>query len=119
MANYAFLDGRRKLNRISGSPWFRLEMQVRPYARSPAARLIGTPRKRTFPHERWAMDDQENGVGAWPVAAKRPQESGAAALGRGAGCRGNARARRCCDWCVARIWKLCRAAWALWRQPSW
>jgi transposase len=29
------------------------------------------------------MDDQANGVGARPGAAERPQESGAAALGRG------------------------------------
>ena len=29
------------------------------------------------------MDNQENGVGARPSAAERPQESGAAALGRG------------------------------------
>ena len=29
------------------------------------------------------MDDQENVVGARPSAAERPQESGAAALGRG------------------------------------
>src|SRR5215213_2469891 len=29
------------------------------------------------------MDDQANGVGAEPGAAERPQESGAAALGRG------------------------------------
>ena len=29
------------------------------------------------------MDDQANGVGARPSAAERPQESGAAALGRG------------------------------------
>ncbi len=29
------------------------------------------------------MDDQTNGVGARPGAAERPQESGAAALGRG------------------------------------
>ncbi len=29
------------------------------------------------------MDDQENGVGARPGAAERPQESGAAAPGRG------------------------------------
>ena len=29
------------------------------------------------------MDDQKNGVGARPGAAERPQESGAAALGRG------------------------------------
>lgn len=29
------------------------------------------------------MDDRANEVGAWPSAAERPQESGAAALGRG------------------------------------
>src|SRR5918912_1918885 len=29
------------------------------------------------------MDDQANGIGARPGAAERPQESGAAALGRG------------------------------------
>jgi transposase len=31
------------------------------------------------------MDDQANGIGARPGAAERPQESGAAALGRGGG----------------------------------
>jgi transposase len=36
-----------------------------------------------FPHERCAMDDQANVVGARPGAAERPPESGAAALGRG------------------------------------
>jgi len=36
-----------------------------------------------FPHERCVMDEQENVVGARPGAAERPQECGAAALGRG------------------------------------
>src|SRR4029077_18954572 len=36
-----------------------------------------------FPHEEWVMDNQVNVVGARPSAAERPQESGAAALGRG------------------------------------
>ena len=50
---------------------------------SPAVRLIGTPRKRTISAEGWVMDNQANVVGARPSAAERPQESGAAALGRG------------------------------------
>src|SRR3954470_16981594 len=50
---------------------------------SPAARLIGTPRKRTISAERWAMDDQTNQVGAGPGEAARAQGSGAVELGRG------------------------------------
>src|SRR3954449_6643006 len=50
---------------------------------SPAARLIGTPRKRTISAERWAMDDQTNQVGVRPGDAERPQEPSATALGRG------------------------------------
>jgi len=53
-------------------------------SQSPASRLIGTPRKRTISaREVCVMDNQENVVGARPSAAERPQESGAAALGRG------------------------------------
>jgi transposase len=44
--------------------------------------LIETPRKRTFPHWRYLMD-QEQALTERPSAAERPQESGAAALGRG------------------------------------
>src|SRR3954454_16835296 len=50
---------------------------------SPAARLIGTPRKRTISAERWAMDDQTNQVGVRPAEAARAQGSGAVELGRG------------------------------------
>src|SRR5947209_20361890 len=49
---------------------------------SPAPRLIGTPRKRKFPQERWIMDRQQT-ADQRPGAAERPHESGAAAPGRG------------------------------------
>ena len=52
-------------------------------ATSPAARLIGTPRKRTISAREVGHGRSSEPVGARPGDAERPQESGAAAPGRG------------------------------------